>query len=250
MSSPTPPNLEGDVMAMGMGAGTGGVLGAARSTSATAPYNAPDTGPESGVAEETGESVAGLPWRGASPAPGSRARRLASIIAAAVMAGEISLLAALTSGDLVAAHMALNRQQGKAKASGGGASSPGEIDVGLGTQLGGPSEGAPRAGSWAAERAGQGLGGIVDESSGGGANGVGAGAESGWGMNVGGDGVGPHAIQQAMVSVQPDAVQGGGVGGAGGAGGAPMRAAVQAAVPRMGGVRDPGGGASGSPTTI
>ncbi|CAM9596274.1 unnamed protein product, partial [Laminaria digitata] len=39
------------------------------------------------------------------------ARRLARVLGAAVMAGELSLLAALTSNDLVTAHMALNRKR-------------------------------------------------------------------------------------------------------------------------------------------
>ncbi|KAJ2741426.1 3-hydroxy-3-methylglutaryl-coenzyme A (HMG-CoA) reductase isozyme [Coemansia sp. BCRC 34301] len=41
--------------------------------------------------------------------PGANAQRLARIICAAVMAGELSLCAALASGDLVKSHIALNR---------------------------------------------------------------------------------------------------------------------------------------------
>ncbi|KAJ2712914.1 3-hydroxy-3-methylglutaryl-coenzyme A (HMG-CoA) reductase isozyme [Coemansia spiralis] len=41
--------------------------------------------------------------------PGANAQRLARIICAAVMAGELSLCAALASGDLVRSHIALNR---------------------------------------------------------------------------------------------------------------------------------------------
>ncbi|PVU86723.1 hypothetical protein BB561_006585 [Smittium simulii] len=42
--------------------------------------------------------------------PGSNAQRLAKIIAGCVMAGELSLLAALASGDLVKSHIKLNRK--------------------------------------------------------------------------------------------------------------------------------------------
>jgi hydroxymethylglutaryl-CoA reductase (NADPH) len=41
--------------------------------------------------------------------PGAHARRLARVAAAAVLCGELSLLAALCSNDLIQAHMALNR---------------------------------------------------------------------------------------------------------------------------------------------
>lgn len=48
--------------------------------------------------------------RGAHPtAPGENSRRLARIIAAAVLAGELSLCSALAAGHLVQAHMAHNR---------------------------------------------------------------------------------------------------------------------------------------------
>jgi hydroxymethylglutaryl-CoA reductase (NADPH) len=47
---------------------------------------------------------------GAHPAsPGHNARRLARIIAASVMAGELSLMSALAAGHLIKAHMAHNR---------------------------------------------------------------------------------------------------------------------------------------------
>lgn len=59
--------------------------------------------------------------RGGLPEAG--ARRLACVIGAAVMAGELSLLAALASNDLVNAHMALNRDK-KTDAS---AFSPGRL---------------------------------------------------------------------------------------------------------------------------
>ncbi len=43
--------------------------------------------------------------------PGENAQRLARIIAAAVMAGELSLMSALAAGHLVRAHLAHNRSQ-------------------------------------------------------------------------------------------------------------------------------------------
>lgn len=43
--------------------------------------------------------------------PGQNAQQLARIIAAAVMAGELSLLSALAAGHLVRAHLAHNRSQ-------------------------------------------------------------------------------------------------------------------------------------------
>lgn len=48
--------------------------------------------------------------RGPHPtSPGENARRLARIVAAAVLAGELSLCSALAAGHLVKAHMAHNR---------------------------------------------------------------------------------------------------------------------------------------------
>lgn len=48
--------------------------------------------------------------RGAHPTnPGDNARRLARIVAASVLAGELSLCSALAAGHLVRAHMAHNR---------------------------------------------------------------------------------------------------------------------------------------------
>lgn len=50
--------------------------------------------------------------KGAHPtSPGMNAQRLARIIAAAVMAGELSLLSALAAGHLVRAHLVHNRSQ-------------------------------------------------------------------------------------------------------------------------------------------
>lgn len=43
--------------------------------------------------------------------PGSNARRLATVVAAAVMAGELSLVAALAANTLVSAHMQHNRKK-------------------------------------------------------------------------------------------------------------------------------------------
>lgn len=52
-------------------------------------------------------------------APGSNARQLAMLVAATVMAGELSLLSALSAGHLVKAHMQLNRKAAPAKGGGG-----------------------------------------------------------------------------------------------------------------------------------
>ena len=50
--------------------------------------------------------------RGAHPTnPGENAQRLARLIASAVMAGELSLMAALAAGHLIRAHMAHNRSK-------------------------------------------------------------------------------------------------------------------------------------------
>ncbi|KAI8317923.1 substrate-binding domain of hmg-CoA reductase, partial [Martensiomyces pterosporus] len=48
--------------------------------------------------------------------PGSNAQRLARIICASVMAGELSLCAALAAGHLVKSHIALNRAVPKSPA--------------------------------------------------------------------------------------------------------------------------------------
>ena len=51
-----------------------------------------------------------LGMKGAHPSnPGQNAQKLARLIAAAVMAGELSLLSALAAGHLIKAHMAHNR---------------------------------------------------------------------------------------------------------------------------------------------
>ena len=46
-----------------------------------------------------------------STSPGHNARKLARLIVAAVMAGELSLMSALAAGHLIKAHMAHNRSQ-------------------------------------------------------------------------------------------------------------------------------------------
>ncbi|KAG6836715.1 hypothetical protein H0H93_004559 [Arthromyces matolae] len=57
--------------------------------------------------------------KGANPiTPGANAQQLARIIAAAVMAGELSLLSALAAGHLIRAHMAHNRSAPATPASG------------------------------------------------------------------------------------------------------------------------------------
>lgn len=62
-------------------------------------------GPQKGVLEMLG-------LRGAHPtSPGQNSQGLARLIAAAVMAGELSLLGALAAGHLIRAHMAHNRPQ-------------------------------------------------------------------------------------------------------------------------------------------
>ena len=61
--------------------------------------------PQQGVLEMLGVKGAHM------STPGQNAQRLARIIAAAVMAGELSLMSALAAGHLVRAHMAHNRSQ-------------------------------------------------------------------------------------------------------------------------------------------
>ena len=62
--------------------------------------------------------LAMLGVKGAHPTmPGQNAQQLARIIAAAVMAGELSLLSALAAGHLVRAHLVHNRSQMNTPAS-------------------------------------------------------------------------------------------------------------------------------------
>lgn len=52
--------------------------------------------------------------KGSAETSGDNARQLARVIGAAVMAGELSLMAALSSGHLISSHMKLNRRHGPA----------------------------------------------------------------------------------------------------------------------------------------
>lgn len=62
------------------------------------------------AAQQAALDMMGL--RGASKAePGSNAQQLARVIASTVLAGELSLMAALSSGDLLNAHIKLNRKR-------------------------------------------------------------------------------------------------------------------------------------------
>lgn len=77
---------------------------------------------------DVGSDAAGKPEDDMCTAPDvvseQGARRLACIVGAAVLAGELSLLAALTSNDLVSAHMSLNRGQAGAPAPGASCGAP------------------------------------------------------------------------------------------------------------------------------
>ena len=113
-SSTLPPSDSGTVT------GETSVYGEAEEGETTAREIAVETGPEPlAPTPEGGASVSSCP-------PGTGARRLACVIGAAVLAGELSLLAALTTNDLVSAHMALNRKQQTA-ADGALSSSHGEV---------------------------------------------------------------------------------------------------------------------------
>jgi len=73
---------------------------------------------------------------GASPEqPGDHARQLAMVVAAAVMAGELSLMAALSAGHLMKAHLAHNRKAVPATAPAAAPEAPTEV----------PPEAAPSA---------------------------------------------------------------------------------------------------------
>lgn len=62
------------------------------------------------ILEPQGAMLDLLGVRGPHPTtPGENSRRLARIVAAAVLAGEVSLCSALAAGHLVKAHMAHNR---------------------------------------------------------------------------------------------------------------------------------------------
>ena len=73
--------------------------------------------------------------RGAHTTPGANARQLARIIAAGVLAGELSLNAALAAGHLVKAHMQHNRSAVPTRAGtpqSQGRQSTNQISAGLG----------------------------------------------------------------------------------------------------------------------
>lgn len=70
------------------------------------------------ILEPQGAMLDLLGVRGAHmTSPGENARRLARIVAAAVLAGELSLNSALAAGHLVKSHMAHNRSQPVTRAS-------------------------------------------------------------------------------------------------------------------------------------
>lgn len=70
------------------------------------------------ILEAQGAMLDLLGVRGSHPTtPGENARQLARIIAAAVLAGELSLCAALAAGHLVKAHMAHNRSAAPTRSS-------------------------------------------------------------------------------------------------------------------------------------
>jgi hydroxymethylglutaryl-CoA reductase (NADPH) len=56
--------------------------------------------------------------KGAAENSGENARTLARVVGASVLAGELSLVAALSSGHLISSHMKLNRRHGPAPANG------------------------------------------------------------------------------------------------------------------------------------
>ena len=63
---------------------------------------------DQGVVKHVAES--GTPEDAAADAPGANAATLAMVVAGAVLAGELSLIAALSAGHLMRAHMQLNRK--------------------------------------------------------------------------------------------------------------------------------------------
>ena len=70
------------------------------------------------ILEPQGAMLDMLGVRGSHPTnPGDNARRLARIIAAAVLAGELSLCSALAAGHLVKAHMQHNRSAAPSRAT-------------------------------------------------------------------------------------------------------------------------------------
>ena len=70
------------------------------------------------ILEPQGAMLDLLGVRGAHPtSPGDNSRRLARIVAASVLAGELSLCSALAAGHLVKSHMAHNRSAPATRAS-------------------------------------------------------------------------------------------------------------------------------------
>jgi len=63
--------------------------------------------------------------KGSAEQSGDNARQLARIVGSAVLAGELSLMAALSSGHLISSHMKLNRRHGPAPTTNGGAAPSG-----------------------------------------------------------------------------------------------------------------------------
>lgn len=70
-----------------------------------------------------------------SEEPGKNARTLASIVCAAVLAGELSVLSALATGDLVRSHMKHNRSSVSVNATNPNDLSKAETNLKLGTCL-------------------------------------------------------------------------------------------------------------------
>eukprot|EP00475_Leptophrys_vorax_P034846 TRINITY_DN5678_c0_g4_i2.p2 TRINITY_DN5678_c0_g4~~TRINITY_DN5678_c0_g4_i2.p2 ORF type:complete len:232 (+),score=15.22 TRINITY_DN5678_c0_g4_i2:83-697(+) len=88
--------------------------------------------------------------RGANRAvPGDNARQLARIVAAAVLAGELSLMSALAAGQLVASHLKYNRSSanlgGGNCAAGAGTAAAAVVAVAAAAAAASAAEGAPSA---------------------------------------------------------------------------------------------------------
>lgn len=62
-----------------------------------------------------------------SERPGANAEQLARVVAGAVLAGELSLMSALTTNDLLNSHMKLNRKPGSSSSADGHAVAPGAL---------------------------------------------------------------------------------------------------------------------------
>ena len=102
--------------------------------------------------------------RGPHPTtPGANAATLARVVAGTVLAGELSLLSALASGDLVKSHMKFNRSSGNLPALSALAA-----DKGCGAALGDKEKAASSSGSnlYGLERGSHGSGGLSSTSAG------------------------------------------------------------------------------------